>query len=438
MLNKQDNKPAFKNRLSEGLKSIRLRMGVLAWGAVVVFVIQRGTDVGNLVSKLFLGRVLLSEDFGAVEPVLITISMLALPASIIFATAVKSISRLKSQGLHAQCRALIHDLQCVAVVGSILSMVVVICLKNFIMTRLHIDSPMLIWMIAILFLLSWWAPLILALIRAEHRYRLLCFNNIAGPCLVVVSTIVLVGVMKLGLEGAIAARTLSGGVIVVVLMFVIRAANRGDREPYTEERAAMFRMIVPMSILIGVEALAVNFDRLFVRNFMIADSGGISAVYMLGQIPRMIIMPIIFVIFPIAAAAHASGRKLGSMLHRSVMAGVAITAICCLGLSVVATPLLRLWQPEFAPYGRLVWIYALMAGLQALNGIVAQIEMARHQYGFLWFYAIPVVLACVGLYIFQDHLKISLTLSAVLWALVIAQVASLVSVGTYIFCRRNA
>lgn len=428
-MNQDLNSPTgTRGRLTRALSRLRTQLGPFVWGAALVFVIQRGADVANLVCKLFLGRVLEPLDFGAVEPIFATISMLSLPPAIIYGTAVKSISRLRSQGEDAQCRALVRDLQRLAIVGSALSFVVVFALRHFILTRLHLNSPLFIWMIATMFAMAWWGPLIQAIIRAEYRYRLLSFNSIAGPFLAVGLTILLAGTLSLGLEGAIAARVLSGLIMVAILIVLIRPSYKGNRAPYSEERSAMLKMVLPMAVLYIGATLALNFDRLFVRNFMIEHSAGLSAILMLGQIPGLVIAPISFVLFPMAAAEHASGRALERLMRRATTAGILITVASSLGLALVATPVLRFWRPEFAPYGRYVWVYALMTGLRSLNGVLATIEMARHEYRFLWFFALPTLLACAALYIAQDYSSLTITLPTVLWTLVAAHLTTFITI----------
>ncbi len=429
-----DSTPGRARRL---IMRWRTRLGPLAWGTALVFVIQRGNDIANLICKLFLGRVLEPLDFGAVEPIMAVAGVLAIPAAVINATAVKSISRLRSQGREAQCRALIHDLEIIATVGSVLSIAIVFALRHFILSRLHLESPVFIWMIAIMFATSWWAPLVLSIMRAEHSYHLLPISYIVGPFVNVGLTVILAGVLGFGLEGAIAARVASSCIIIAILQSLIHARHRGSREPYPEERAAMIRMLWPVGVLAVTGTFALSFDRLFVRNFMVEHSAGISAIFMLGQIPMLIIAPLSFVLFPIAAAQHASGQALGRLLLRTTFAGIAVTAACCLGFAFLATPLLRLWRPEFAPYGHYVWVYGLMAGLQAIGGIMTQVEMARHEYRFLWFYALPILLACTGVYLVQDYTSITVSLANLLWSLVAGQALALAGITTHLALARR-
>ncbi len=170
---------------------------------------------------------------------------------------------------------------------------------------------------------------------------------------------------------------------------------------------------------------------------MIEHSAGLSAIFMLGQIPGLILMPISFVLLPLAAAQHASGHELGRLLRRTILAGALITGTCCIGLALVAKPLLGLWRPEFAPYGQYVWIYALMTSLQGMTGVLAMIEMSRHEYRFLWLYSLPILLTCTALYIAQDHTTLTVTLPTVLWSLVTAHLVTFITIITQLTLRHT-
>ena len=103
----------------------------------------------------------------------------------------------------------------------------------------------------------------------------------------------------------------------------------------------------------------------------------------------------------------------------------------------MAKPLLGLWRPEFAPYGQYVWIYALMTSLQGMTGVLAMIEMSRHEYRFLWLYSLPILLTCTTLYIAQDHTTLSVTLPTVLWSLVTAHLVTFITIITQLTLRHS-
>ena len=73
----------------------------------------------------------------------------------------------------------------------------------------------------------------------------------------------------------------------------------------------------------------------------------------------------------------------------------------------------------------------------ALNGIIAQAELARHRYRFLWLMAPPVPIACAAIYIAQDHFRLPITLDLLLWSLTAAQAAALTATIVYLLRNRG-
>ena len=69
---------------------------------------------------------------------------------------------------------------------------------------------------------------------------------------------------------------------------------------------------------------------------------------------------------------------------------------------------MRLWAPSFAPYSRDVWVYALAMGLHGTIEIVGSVRLARSEYGFLWFVALPTTAMCGGLYMMRHSVDLSL------------------------------
>ena len=401
-------KPALRrrggvaDRIRTRVDALRARLGPLGWGALVVFGISRCGDVANLVAKFFLGRTLSDVDFGALEPVFSALVLLGLPVAVVYQVAVKSISRLRARDEHAECRALLADLVKLAAVGSAVSIAVVVVLRSFILSRLHLRAGAYVPIIAALFLLNWWQPLALAIVQGARRYSVMLLTTVVLPLLMLVLTVVFVGVAGWGLPGALAARVTAGAVVAGLVFGALRKLFRGERRSYSKEFWFMRTMLLPMAVFLTSSALVGHFDRLFVRNFLLEDSGGYAAILTLGQIPAYFVAPIVFVVFPLAAAEHASGRDLRRFFRQAVLIGVGATAICVCGFTLTGEWLLRTWSPAFAPYAGYLGLYALTVGMSSITRVVASVEMARHRYGFLWFVTLPAIAMCLFLYARRD------------------------------------
>ena len=101
-----------------------------------------------------------------------------------------------------------------------------------------------------------------------------------------------------------------------VLFLLLAKMFRGKRSSYRDEFKLMLAMLVPMSCYMVSYTVLWHFDRLFVRNFMLEDSGGYGAIITLGQIPMWLMGAVSFVLFPLASAEPRplgeSGAKPGS------------------------------------------------------------------------------------------------------------------------------
>lgn len=399
---------------------LKSKLGPLGWGALIVFVISRCGDIANLISRLFLGRVLKTVDFGAIEPVISTLAILAIPTVAIFQVGVKSISRLKEAGDDAKRRALIADLSKVAIVGSVVSVLSVFAVGSFILERLHLDSPIYIPIIAALFVLAWWSPLSQAVIQGGRHYKLMSFPSVFSPFFMLILMLVFVGLFGWGLPGAMLARIIAASSTVLLVFFLLHSVISGEREPYREELKVIKSAIIPMFFFLSSFTILLHFDRLFVRNFLLSDSGGYGAVIALGMIPSYFVAPLVFVMFPLASAEHAAGRDLKRFFVQSVGAGLLVTVLCSFGFWLFGEQIVSLWNKNFLPYASYIWIYALSSGVLATIRIVAMVEMARHRYGFIWVMLISSVVMVSIVYCHRGTISlISLILTVLITRMII-------------------
>lgn len=400
--------------MKKQLITLKHRLGPLGWGALVVFCIMRSADLVNMLIKLALGRILEPIDFGAIDPVISVTVLAALPITIVNSIGSRSISRLRASGQETKRRALTVDMLKVAAVGSVLAATAVLALNPLILSRLRLDSSRYVWIIAAMFALGWWRPCVLAIMRGSRRYHLMILPYVFSPILSMVLTLIFVGVLPWGLEGALTARVVAWTLTTALVVFLLWRGLRGPCERYPAELKLMLKGALPMAVFVVSTALLLHFDRLFVRNFMTSDSGGYGAVITLGVIPMLAIGPVVFVVFPLAAEEHAAGRNLRRYISHSVLLGAIVTILCVLGFALSGRFLLGIWNEMFVPYASLLWPYALAAGLHGMILAVAYVEMARHEYGFLWFLVLPALAMCGGMYLCQD----AMTLGSVIWTVV--------------------
>jgi len=383
-------------RIRELLEKLKGWLGPLGWGSLIVFTIVRCRDVAGALYKLALGRWLEPIDFGAIDPFYSVLSILGIPIAIIFQIGVKSLSRLHARGQPGAVAALARDLAKVAAVGSVFGIFCVLGLRHFILTRLHLESDSYVWILGFLFALSWWHPMYSAVVRGTQRFKAL-FVSLASPVVLWAAALVFIVYLGLGLKGALLARCCASAFGVLAVLFCLRPVMSGKRESYSEEAPVMRATLVPVTIYVVSMALLCHFDRLYVRNFILHESGGFGAIVTLGMIPVFLIGPVLYVVFPVISAEHASGGDVRRFYRQAALFGLLVTIFGGLGSFLLGDFFMRLWSEDFAPYSGFLPLYSMAMGMQGTISLLANSEIARHRYRFLWFLPIPVLVMCGGL-----------------------------------------
>lgn len=396
------------------LARLKAYIGPLGWGGLVVFFITRCGDIASLLYKVILGRWLPALDFGAIDPVYSLLALFSIPITILYQSGAKSISRLQVEGRDAEVRQIIAHLALVAAVGTLVAMVAIYALHSFLLSRLHLDSRFYIALIGGLFALAWWEPLYGAILQGIRHYRLLALPAMLNPLLLLVFVGLMVGIWSWGLKGALLARIVAGVITLLAVFIGLRYRIKGCRASYASEWPYLKETLLPMAVFCVSTTLLLHFDRLFVRNFYLDDSGGYGAIVTWGSIPIYLIGSIVFVIFPLAAAEHMKGRSLRRYYLQAVGAALIITVITVVFFACCGRWLLGLWNPVFSPYAGYLWMYALAAGLLGVIQIVASVEMARHRYECLWALFLPTLIMVGVLY----GLRAKLALSSILGIIV--------------------
>lgn len=367
--------------------------GPLGKYSIMLFMAQRIGDFSMLATKFILGRYLPNLDFGAFDPFLSILAIVGLPVFIISQTAIKTISRLDATDQPAKRATFIRDLTLVVACGGLLSAAGVYFLRDYIFLRLHLDaSGSLLFIMVGLTLLTWAIPLITAILQGGQKYTTLAIMSSTSPILVMVVTLGIMAVHPLQIEDALGARVWAG-LATFGIFFALHAVRqiKGERASYREELRPLLSTVLPMTVFLGCFVAMVHFDRLFVRNFMIEDSGGYGAVITLGQIPLWISGPITWVLFPMASAEHAVGKDLTSRVRQMVIGGTVLTVSTTLIAFLIAGPVFRLWNPAFSPYAPYVWQYTLALGLESVIQLLGSIEIARHRYASFWWMSLVTV-----------------------------------------------
>ena len=398
------------------------RFGTFGAYGLVVFVLARIGDLGMLSCRFLLGRYLPDADFGAIDPFLAVLGLVVMPVGIICTTGMKSLSRLLAQGEKEKSAGLVRDLALITLAGTIVVVVIIAGGQSYIMARLHLTSRVYVALMILLAIFAVWNPLFGTVIQGRQRYvPFALISTTLPPFLLAGLTLLCVGMLGMGFAGALLARVGMGAITLAAMVPWMVPFWKGRRAEYRSELRSAAGALAPVAVFAISTLVLMTFDRLFVRNFLLNDSGGFAAIVTLGQIPLWLVSPLLVVLFPMASADEAVGRDTSRLLRQCIVAGVFFTLLSAAGFAVLANPLFSLWKLEFIPYAGLVWPYAIAMGLHAIICTIATFEIARHRYGGIPYIAAGTLLFCVVLYFVRGWIS----LEGVVWASVAVRVAIL-------------
>ena len=392
--------------------SLKLKewLGPLGVKAILVFLSLRSSDIANLLCRLYLGKKLSSDDFGAIDPVYAFLSIFSIPIIGVFQIASKSLSRFITLGKALESRCLLYDMTLIAITGSLLSIGAFICVRSFVLTRLHLTSEYTP-IIALLFFIAWLVPFSSAIYQGWQKYQIMVFQCVLSSIAILALSVMFVGKLDYGLLGAMFAKIIPALFPVIAIAVILTPVLSGTKKRDSDEFRLMKEMFVPVNIYLGTIAILTNVIPLFIRNFNLGQSGGYSALATFGIIPSYFIASIVFVIFPVAAAEHAAGNEINRLYKGAVTIGILVTIACVILFYFTAEPIMQLWNVDFVPYAKYLWIYALAMGMNGVIQVVASVKMARHEYSFLWFLVLPSIAMCVLLYFCRTFLDVPIAIA---------------------------
>lgn len=422
-----------ENILQRGLNRMVLLVGPLATFGVIAFVFARIGDLAMLATRVLLGKHLQDTDFGAIDPVLSTLTLLSIPATFFCQSATKTISRLNAAQEPQQCAALVRHFFILMLVGGLAISLLVWLISPVLLSRLHLEDYQA-WLplfLAAWIALAWGQQLFSAIFQGLQRFVMLSMLGALAPIILAVLTLIFIVFYNTGLTGALVTRLASGLLVTILAAWVLRGFIFAPRASYRTEWPTIKQALVPAILMITSTTLLISFDKLFVRNFLPDDSGGLGAIITLGQIPMWFLLPLVTVLLPLVSAEHAAGSDVSRWLTQAVAIGTVVTVGSALLFGIAATPLFAWWKPSFVPYANLVWPYALAMGLHAVILLVVNFEFARHEYGSIVWLTVVSCISCAALYLLRG----SITLPIIVWAQAVIRIVILAGIMPLIWWR---
>jgi len=393
------------------------KTGRAAAVTMLLFASLRLGDAAMFFSRIFLGRYLPPLFFGAIDPFFSVLAVITLPVQIAGIILIRTISSAAEQNDNETIRSSIFSTLVFAAMISIFFLGFVLVFQSYILSRLHLQSSVYIVILAATAALSAWPILFSSILQGLKRFAFISALAVGQPMVSAGLILFFTVYLKLQLPGVLSARFAAELLAVfaafVVVIPLLKGAKFQLKMPYSiktilvKPSAWLRNDIVPVSIFIISSSVLLHFDRLFVRNYLTAFSGGYGAILSLGQIPLYLASPVKMVLFPIASAQHASGTSLDHAMRKMLLAGIAGTVCCFIFFHFAGGLILSFWRAEFISFAAGLTLYSLNMCVEVVLQLAGHIQIARRRYNGFFLMSAVIFIVCTLLYYFSASIDIS-------------------------------
>lgn len=377
-------KPFFQ-RLQERLGPV--------WGpAALLFVASRITDVVNAFIGIWLvPHYVPMKELGAVLPLTQVATFVALPLSILLSPYIKLLNVHGERGEYGKAKSLIRDASILAAVVFALTLVATPIFFENIFRKFQIENGRLALAIVLSAVLGALAPVFTETLRALKRFGVTAATTaFFGPVRLVLMLLLLPFRGLTGYFVAQSGTSLYSSAIALVDFF--RRHAKARCEPYwKEDRKVFLTFCVPLTILSILGQFRCLQEMLLMPLIPTAESAAYYQLTRFTEIASYLGGTLVFILFPLASAAHEKGRGSAKLLTQTTLwtfvAGTAVSALLALfGHALFeAIGFLR----PYAPYTKYFFALGMFATLRVSGSCVITHETACARFSYGW-YAGPI------------------------------------------------
>jgi O-antigen/teichoic acid export membrane protein len=375
----------------------------------------------NYVFLLAAGRLLGSDDYGALAALLGLLTVVLLPTSALQLAVSREVSRRRAigdlEGADAFGRAALR-LSLIATAPIVaFSFVLVLPLREL----LNIQSTAAVTLAMAGLAAALVLPVALGVLQGYERFHAIAALYVL-PFALRLALLAAVALAGFQLGGAVFAAVVGGLAAALVAVALLREPLRRGARAARPALGPFFRYLWPVVVgLIGIAVLT-NFDLLVVKARFAGDEAGEYAVASaFARVAFFLPATILAVLFPRTAARHARGEETEDILGRSLIVTAVFGGALALFYAMTGRGLVHTsFGAEFAEGGELLVPFTLSMVLFALANVLVGFHLSRGETRYAWIVAgaVPVQIAVLAM--------VPGSLRGVIWADVV--------VGTALLC----
>ena len=348
--------------------------------------------VANYVFLLSAGRILGSEDYGALAALLGVLSIVLLPAGALQMAVSRELSRRLARGDSEGAGAFARAALRLAALATVPLTVALLALSAPLAELLKIDSVAVVALTLFTLSTAFVFPVATGVLQGHERFHALAVMY-ALPFLLRLLLLAMLAAAGYRLGGAVVATLLAALAGTAVALGLARGALRlgaghaaPDLRPFLRYLALVALGLVGIALLTHVDIVVVK------ARFSGDEAGAYGAASAFARIGFFLPATILAVLVPRTAARQARGEATEDILGRSLLATAGFCAALAVfyaatGVGLVVTT----FGAEFAEGGALLAEFALAMGLFSLANIFVGYHLSRGETRYAWIVGIGVV-----------------------------------------------
>ena len=354
----------------------------------------------NYVFLLVAGRLLGSEDYGALAALLGVLTVVLLPTGALQLAVSREVSRRIALGEAERADAFTRSLLRLSLIVTVPLVALALVLAIPLAELLNIESTGAVALAMSGLVIALVFPAATGVLQGYQRFHAVAAMYLL-PFAARLVLLALVAVAGFRLGGAVFAAVAGGVVTGAVALWLIRDPLRRGALAARPALAPFVHYLWPVVVgLVGIAVLT-NVDLLVVKaRFPAEEAGQYAAAAAFAKIAFFLPATILAVLFPRTAARQARGEETSDILGRSLLVTAAFGAVLALFYAMTGRGLVHTsFGADFAEGGELLVSFTISMALFALANVLVGFHLSRGETRYAWIVAaaIPVQIALLTL-----------------------------------------
>ena len=345
------------------------------------------------------GRLLGSDDYGALAALLGVLTVVLLPIGALQLAVSRDVARRRAQGDIAGAESFARTTLTYGLAATVPILVVGLVLVVPVRELLSIDSTAATTFAVLGLSIAVVLPIATGVLQGYERFRAVALLYVF-PFALRLALLALLSVAGYRLGGAVFAAVSAGIVTTLLAAGLIREPLRRGVRVAWRELLPFLRYLWPVVVGLTGIALLTTVDLLVVRARFTDDAGAYAAASAFARIAFFLPATILTVLFPRTAARQARGEDTADILGRSLLVTAAFGGGLAVFYWMTGRGLIHTsFGGEFASGGDLIVALTVSMTLFALANVLVGFHLSRGETRYAWIVAaaVPVQIAVLAL-----------------------------------------